>query len=116
MRFAILIFAMLASCGGAPVAAVEETPASSVDEVPVPEPTAEPEPEGVKPIVKDPPEGERRQCSVTDSNGPDEGGEKITSGCAEGEICVCEAQAGYSCSGYCRAGSSVGIVGVPEKK
>ena len=115
MRFAILIFTMLASCGGAPVAAVEEMPAS-VEEAPAPEPTAEPGSEGVKPIVKDPPEGERRQCSVTDSNGPDEGGEKITSGCAEGEICVCEARAGYSCSGYCSAGSSVGIVGVPEKK
>jgi hypothetical protein len=42
---------------------------------------------------------------VSDSNGPLDGGVSETKGCADGEMCVCEAQAGYSCSGTCRPAS-----------
>lgn len=56
----------------------------------------------------------RRSCTVTDSNGPLEGGERITHGCRKGEICVCEAQSGYSCSGWCRDdGSGKGADKIP---
>ncbi|MBW2527921.1 MAG: hypothetical protein JRI23_27320 [Deltaproteobacteria bacterium] len=50
-------------------------------------------------------------CTVKDSNGPLAGGERITTGCAEDEICVCDRAAGYSCAGQCRPRGTVGEVG-----
>jgi hypothetical protein len=62
-----------------------------------PEPDAPPTLTGVGGTA--PPNG--AACSVTDDNGPLPGGRQITHGCAPNELCVCEVQAGYSCSGRC---------------
>lgn len=53
-------------------------------------------------------------CSIVDSNGPFEGGTETQQGCLEGEQCICVAQAGYSCSGFCaRDGRWVARPAVP---
>jgi hypothetical protein len=57
------------------------------------------------PLAATKPEASReagQKCTVTDSNGPLEGGELVTQGCSAGQSCVCTTQAGYSCSGTCR--------------
>jgi hypothetical protein len=43
-----------------------------------------------------------KPCSISDSNGPLPGGTSSATGCAPDEYCHCNAQAGYSCSGFCR--------------
>jgi hypothetical protein len=49
-----------------------------------------------------------KRCSVSDSNGPLPGGTSNTTGCAPNEYCHCDAQAGYSCSGFCRKRAAAG--------
>lgn len=44
-------------------------------------------------------------CTVSDDNGPLPGGKRVTTGCDPNEVCVCEAQAGYSCRGHCAPAS-----------
>ena len=41
-------------------------------------------------------------CTITDSNGPLEGG-TFTDSCPEGQQCVCDRSGGYACAGTCRA-------------
>lgn len=40
-------------------------------------------------------------CTVTDSNGPETGGDR-TDTCPEGQFCVCDRAGGYSCAGTCQ--------------
>ena len=70
------------------------------DEVPAAEgPDALTEPD-------DPAEVPGDVCTITDSNGPLDGGVTAIEGCDEGELCLPIACAGYSCFGYCQGGGS----------
>lgn len=100
-----LLTLVLTSCATAPAPATpapEPAPAPPDDNV---NPTPEPEPTltGVKPPTDSDDDGE--PCSVW-SGGP-RGDAKppegyVSNECPAGTQCVCNAQAGYSCSGTCR--------------
>jgi hypothetical protein len=71
---------------------------------------------GATPAAIETPTPGGARCTITDSNGPEEGGERVTTGCAEGQTCVCDATAGYSCTGTCTAlPTSEALVGTPAK-
>lgn len=98
---------LLFACRAAEPAPVAPPPsaAPSPETPPVRSPPESPPPKEGKLVGSatppgDPPPGAAR-CSVQDSNGPLDGGTSTQSGCADGELCFCLAQAGYSCSGYC---------------
>jgi hypothetical protein len=57
-----------------------------------------------------PPAPNAPRCTRVRKGGPGSDGPEETHGCAPDEICLCEAQAGYSCQGRCAPASS----GYPE--
>ncbi|MCB9569140.1 MAG: hypothetical protein H6710_18315 [Myxococcales bacterium] len=105
---ALLSIVLLAGCRSGPGPAAAAPSASSGEaegDGPGPEPGPEVEAEaptlvGTAVPPGDPPANAQR-CSIRDDNGPLEGGASTSSGCDADAICVCTAQAGYSCAGAC---------------
>ena len=71
--------------------------------------TASTNPAGLEGVGAPPPNAPR--CTRVRKGGPGSDGPEEIHGCAPNEICLCEAQAGYSCQGRCVPASS----GYPER-